>query len=117
MQAVAAGKGQSFYDRGLTIAPDFKPLLNCSGIEKFARCGAPKTKSFPVDKPPGRSNVDAGIEPGMEIDPVRFDGDAEQLVDDVEEAEAQEQQEQAEAAAEMSEGAGDAPAEGEEGAQ
>lgn len=59
----------------------------------------------------------AGIEPGMEIDPVRFDGDAEQLVDDVEEAEAQEQQEQAEAAAEMSEGAGDAPAEGEEGAQ
>lgn len=45
----------------------------------------------------------AGIEPGMEIDPVRFDGDAEQLVDDVEEAEAQEQQEQAEAAAEMSE--------------
>lgn len=59
----------------------------------------------------------AGIEPGMEIDPVRFDGDAEQLVDDVEETEAQEQQEQAEAAAEMSEGAGDAPAEGEEGAQ
>ena len=53
----------------------------------------------------------AGIELGMEIDPVRFDGDAEQLVDDVEEAEAQEQQEQAEAVAEMS--AGDAPAEGE----
>lgn len=59
----------------------------------------------------------AGLEPGMVIDPVRFDGGAEQLVDDVEEAEAQEQQEQAEAAAEMSEGAGDAPAEGEEGAQ
>ncbi|WP_249976022.1 efflux RND transporter periplasmic adaptor subunit [Vreelandella olivaria] len=60
----------------------------------------------------------AGIEPGMVIDPVRFDGDAKELVETVEEAEAQEQQEQAEAASAMTEGAGDVPAdEGEEGAQ
>ncbi|NDL71642.1 efflux RND transporter periplasmic adaptor subunit [Vreelandella alkaliphila] len=56
----------------------------------------------------------AGIEPGVVIDPVAFDGNAEAIVDDVEEADVQEQQEQAEAAAEMTEGAGDLPADEEE---
>lgn len=60
----------------------------------------------------------AGIEPGVVIDPISFDGSAETLVEEVEEAEDQEQQEQAQAAADMTEGAGDLPAdEGEEGAQ
>lgn len=60
----------------------------------------------------------AGIEPGVAIDPQPFDGNADEVVERVEEAEAQEQQEQAEAASQMTEGAGDMPAgEGEEGAQ
>ncbi|MGO2147951.1 efflux RND transporter periplasmic adaptor subunit [Halomonas sp.] len=60
----------------------------------------------------------AGIEPGMAIDPLPFDGDADEVVERVEEAEAQEQQEQAAAASQMTEGAGDVPAgEGEEGTQ
>ncbi|SJN15080.1 RND efflux system, membrane fusion protein CmeA [Halomonas citrativorans] len=60
----------------------------------------------------------AGIEPGMAIDPLPFDGDADEVVERVEEAETQEQQEQAAAASQMTEGAGDVPAgEGEEGTQ
>ncbi|MBE0404999.1 efflux RND transporter periplasmic adaptor subunit [Halomonas sp. 86] len=60
----------------------------------------------------------AGIEPGMAIDPLPFDGDADEVVERVEEAEAQEQQEQAAAASQMTEGAGDVPAgEEEEGTQ
>ncbi|PCF95006.1 efflux RND transporter periplasmic adaptor subunit [Vreelandella nigrificans] len=60
----------------------------------------------------------AGVEPGRIIEPKRFDGNAEQLVESVEQAETQEQQAQAEAAAAMTEDAGDMSAdEGEEGAQ
>lgn len=60
----------------------------------------------------------AGVEPGREIEPKRFEGNAGELVERVEEAEAEEQQEQAEAAEAMAEGAGEMPAdEGEEGAQ
>lgn len=60
----------------------------------------------------------AGIEPGMAIDPQPFDGDANEVVERVEEADAQEQQEQAAAASQMTEGAGDVPAgEEEEGTQ
>lgn len=60
----------------------------------------------------------AGIEPGMAIDPQPFDGDADEVVERVEEADAQEQQEQAAAASQMTEGAGDVPAgEEEEGTQ
>lgn len=61
----------------------------------------------------------AGLEPGVTIDPQAFDGNAEGLVEDVEEAEAQEQQQEAEAASEMTEGAGGVapPGEEEEGAQ
>lgn len=60
----------------------------------------------------------AGLEPGMAIDPQAFDGNADEVVERVEEAEAQERQEEAEAASEMTDGAGAAPAgEGEEGAQ
>ncbi len=57
----------------------------------------------------------AGLEPGMAIDPQPFDGNAESVVEDVEQEEAQEQAEAAEA---MEAGAADGqPAEGEEGAQ
>ncbi len=57
----------------------------------------------------------AGLEPGMTIDPQPFDGNAEDIVEDVEQEEAQQQAEAAEA---MDEGAADGqPAEGEEGAQ
>ena len=60
----------------------------------------------------------AGVEPGREIEPKRFEDNAGELVERAEEAEAEEQQAQAEAAEEMAEGAGDMPAdEGEEGAQ
>ncbi|MBP5981712.1 MAG: efflux RND transporter periplasmic adaptor subunit [Halomonas sp.] len=60
----------------------------------------------------------AGLEPGMAIDPQPFNGNADELVESVEEAEAKEQHQQAEAASEMTGGAGAAPAgEGEEGAQ
>ncbi|TVP51350.1 MAG: efflux RND transporter periplasmic adaptor subunit [Halomonas sp.] len=61
----------------------------------------------------------AGLEPGMAIDPQPFDGNAEAVVEDVEQQEAEEQAEaQAEAEEAMEEGAGDGPpAEGEEDAQ
>lgn len=60
----------------------------------------------------------AGIEPGMPIDAVAFDGDADALTESVEAEEAQEQQAEAEQAAAMQEGAGGMqPGEGEEGAQ
>ena len=60
----------------------------------------------------------AGLEPGMAIDPQPFNGNADELVESVEEAEAKEQQQQAEAASEMTDGAGATPpGEGEEGAQ
>ncbi|MBE0463903.1 MAG: efflux RND transporter periplasmic adaptor subunit [Halomonadaceae bacterium] len=60
----------------------------------------------------------AGLEPGMAIDPQPFNGNADELVERVEEAEAKEQQQQAEAASEMTDGAGATPpGEGEEGAQ
>ena len=57
----------------------------------------------------------AGIEPGMKIDPQPFDGNAEAVVEEVEQEEAQQQAEAAEA---MQEGAAEGlPAEGEEDAQ
>ncbi|WP_447555651.1 efflux RND transporter periplasmic adaptor subunit [Vreelandella sp. EE22] len=60
----------------------------------------------------------AGIEPGMTIDPQRFDGNADDIVEDVEEAEAAEEREQAKAASDMAGAGGGMPAgEGEEGAQ
>lgn len=57
----------------------------------------------------------AGLEPGMAIDPQPFDGNAEAVVEEVEQEETQQQAEAAEA---MNEGAAEGqPAEGEEGAQ
>lgn len=57
----------------------------------------------------------AGLEPGMAIDPQPFNGNAEAVVEDVEQEEAQQQ---AQAAQAMEEGAADGqPAEGEEGGQ
>ncbi len=57
----------------------------------------------------------AGLEPGMAIDPQPFSGNAEAVVEEVEQEEAQEQ---AEAAQAMEAGAADGqPAEGEEGGQ
>ncbi len=57
----------------------------------------------------------AGLEPGMAIDPQPFSGNAEAVVEEVEQEEAQEQ---AEAAQTMEAGAADGqPAEGEEGGQ
>ncbi|WP_447528113.1 efflux RND transporter periplasmic adaptor subunit [Vreelandella sp. TE19] len=58
----------------------------------------------------------AGIEPGMVIDPQPFDGDADNIVEDVEEAEAEQEREEAEQLSGMADG-GMPAGEGEEGAQ